>query len=92
MQCKDIPDEPILRFIENHKGDWCFLYGDLRCVVNAMPSGIPEKLILAKMRMLMRRGLIAGCDCGCRGDFTLTKKGQSFLSRLNAEIGKEPEV
>lgn len=32
---------------------------------------IPEKVFLAKSRTLIRRGLIDGCACGCRGDFTI---------------------
>lgn len=33
---------------------------------------IPQKLIIAKARKLIRRGLLTGCYCGCRGDFELT--------------------
>jgi hypothetical protein len=29
----------------------------------------PEKVVLAKARSLVRRGLLLGCPCGCRGDF-----------------------
>lgn len=35
---------------------------------------IPQKLILAKARKLIRRGVLSGCYCGCRGDFMLTDK------------------
>lgn len=31
----------------------------------------PEKVVLAKLRSLIKRGLLAGCACGCRGDFEL---------------------
>lgn len=31
--------------------------------------GAPEKVVLAKARRLIRRGLMDGCVCGCRGDF-----------------------
>lgn len=30
---------------------------------------IPEKVVLAKAKRLIERGLINGCACGCRGDF-----------------------
>lgn len=30
---------------------------------------MPPKLVLAKARKLIRRGLVTGCACGCRGDF-----------------------
>lgn len=30
---------------------------------------IPPKVLLAKARSLLKRGLLGGCGCGCRGDF-----------------------
>ena len=30
---------------------------------------MPLKVVLAKAKALIRRGLITGCACGCRGDF-----------------------
>lgn len=33
------------------------------------PGGIPQKVIRAKAKRLIGRGLINGCACGCRGDF-----------------------
>jgi hypothetical protein len=53
--------------------------------------GLPEKVVLAKMKALKRRGLITGCPCGCRGDFELTKAGDGFLARTN-NIVKELEA
>jgi hypothetical protein len=32
---------------------------------------IPEKIVRAKARALVRRRLIDGCTCGCRGDFEI---------------------
>lgn len=85
MQCKDIADLPILEFVAKHGGIGChwFTSADqewqLRSVRNAMPDLPTEKLALAKMRQLMKRGLVDGCDCGCRGDFELTDKGRAYL-------------
>lgn len=31
--------------------------------------GVPWKVVLAKAKRLVRRDLIDGCTCGCRGDF-----------------------
>lgn len=31
--------------------------------------GVPLKVVLAKARRLINRGVITGCACGCRGDF-----------------------
>lgn len=33
---------------------------------------MPEKVVMAKFKRLERKGLVGGCDCGCRGDWTLT--------------------
>jgi len=71
-QIKDIPDQPILDFIGSWQGEWCFTFTDHdRSVFNAMPAGTPWNLGLAKMRSLIRRKLVNGCGCGCRGDFTI---------------------
>ena len=81
MQCKDIPNRPILEFVAKHGGIGCSWFGDEypRSVSHAMPEGIQSKLVLAKMRMLINSGLVSGCPCGCRGDFELTDKGRSIL-------------
>ena len=81
-QCKDIPDKPIMEFLLKNKGHWCnWYFEDDRDVRNAMPKNLAsEKLILAKMRQLMKRGLVDGCSCGCRGDFEITPKGEEWLS------------
>lgn len=80
MQCKDIPERPILELLLKSGPHWCnWYFGDEYDVRNAMPPGIPEKLILAKMKNLIRRGLVGGCDCGCRGDFVITPKGKAYL-------------
>lgn len=85
MQCKDIPDEPILRFLAQRPGVWHnWYFGDEKDVTQVMPVGTPEKLVLGKMRMLMRRDLVDGCACGCRGDFEITQKGLDFLSLVKA--------
>jgi hypothetical protein len=83
MQCKDIPETPILAFLADHRGEWCHWFDPDRfdrSVRRAMPPGTPEKLALAKMRGLIRRGLVEGCDCGCRGDFEITEKGMDRLA------------
>ena len=88
LQCKHIPDKPVLEFLRNlpyyrpgvqRTGTW--YSGFDNSVDKSMPEGTPEKLVLAKMRSLITKGLVSGCQCGCRGDFELTTKG---LSTLNA--------
>lgn len=86
MQCKDIPDRPILAFLSG-LGRWGTWFecasGELydNSVQNAMPAITPEKLARAKMAMLIRRGLVDGCSCGCRGDYEITEKGLAYLLR-----------
>jgi len=77
MQCKDIADRPLLQFVatrQREKGLW----------VNAWDfeppySDLPDKLFRAKMDTLIRRGLLDGCACGCRGDYEMTDKGIECL-------------
>ena len=86
MQCKDIPTIPILEFVKRHGGIGCNWYGNEyeRSVTHAMPPGIPDKLVLAKMRQLISKGLVDGCPCGCRGDYELTDKGEALLVRAES--------
>lgn len=55
MQCKDIPDKPILEFLNQtpDKGHNWFKGSDLN-VGQATPEDTPDKLLLAKMRQLIR--------------------------------------
>jgi hypothetical protein len=81
VKCKDIPDQPIIQFLASLNGRWANWWTDHPAsVLNAMPVNTPPKLGLAKMRMLMRRNLVDGCNCGCRGDFELTPRGQSMVT------------
>jgi hypothetical protein len=80
MQCKDIPDRPILEWLATRNGRWAHWFSDdENSVRNAMPPGVPDKLVPAKMAMLGRRGLVDGCFCGCRGDYVITEKGREYL-------------
>lgn len=51
----------------------------------AMPPGVPDRLVLAKMEGLIRRGLVQGCTCGCRGDFEITDAGRLAIQKLGGE-------
>jgi len=80
MQCKNINAVPILNHLAKcpHGGTW--YEGFPHSVLHAMPAGTPPKLALAKMRNLIRRGLVDGCGCGCHGGFMLTEKGRGYLA------------
>lgn len=83
MKCKDIADTPILRFLAQRPTTWHnWIFGDEKDVRQAMPANVPNKLVLAKMRMLIRRGLVEGCGCGCRGDFVISDQGLETLGKM----------
>lgn len=78
IQCKDIDEKPILKFLFKNK--ICILHDDYDNSINkSFPYNTPQKLIIAKLYKLVKRGLIDGCCCGCRGDFSITNKGVSYL-------------
>lgn len=84
LQCKDIPTKPILEFVRDHGGIGCVWFkvvpdGFTRSVRLAMPPDLPDNLILAKMSNMIRKGLLDGCPCGCRGDYELAEKGKMWL-------------
>lgn len=76
MQLKDIPDAPILAFLSSldRWATWSS-EGD-NSVLSAMPEGTSEKLACEKMKGMIRRGLVDGCTCGCRGDYVITETGR----------------
>lgn len=84
MKCSDLSDVSILEFLAKHQGRWSTWgawAGNMPTVADAMPPETPEKLQRAKMNQLMKRGLVRGCSCGCRGDYEneITPKGLTFL-------------
>jgi hypothetical protein len=86
MQAKDIPELPILQYLATIPKDRTAARyrtypgsEEVPSIIHAVPAGTPEKVALAKMKALIRRGLVDGCACGCRGDFTITEKGRDSL-------------
>lgn len=94
MQAKDISDISVVEAIRRLRTtDWPIVggrpHGETRWVSimeleQVFPSA-PHKVVLAKARALIRKGLITGCACGCRGDFELTDAGEALQG---AEAGK----
>jgi len=84
MQAKDIPDTDVLnavRAVGDARGGarWCFTWD----LVLYFPS-VPWKVVQAKCKALIRRKLMKGCGCGCRGDFELTEAGRALVADLPA--------
>ncbi|MER7937873.1 MULTISPECIES: hypothetical protein [unclassified Streptomyces] len=80
MQCKDIPDTAVCDAIRRTPGTgapapapWRMRW-DVQAELERTTGPIPERLFLAKMRRLFAKGLVGGCDCGCRGDYHLTEE------------------
>ena len=85
MQCKDIPDEPVLRFLSGPFNDWpvpgwgtWFWADDYKpsnSVANAMPAGTPEKLVADR-----ERAEVAGTELELAqpadGDLELARDGR----------------
>ena len=68
MKASDIDDAAFLRAVQREQvangGGWAMRWD----VAEHFPD-VPEKVLLAKARRLMRRGFLDGCPCGCRGDY-----------------------
>jgi hypothetical protein len=87
MQAKDIPDTLLLGVIRGLMAlssspmRWTFIWDVQRSTERHAP-GVPPKVVMAKIKSLIKRKLLDGCPCGCRGDFVLTAKGEAALEGL----------
>lgn len=79
MKAADIPDATFLDVVRRLNTDVSrnreYMGMELRPPHPAMLwqvtelLAMPEKVVRAKARKLIARGLLDGCPCGCRGDF-----------------------
>jgi hypothetical protein len=49
-------------------------------------DSVPERVLLSKASKVIKRGLVTGCACGCRGDFALTEKGIALLVEHGGDV------
>lgn len=78
MQAKDLDTGVFLRIIDDkEKAEhcWTFYYE----IAEKMQA--PHKVVLAKAAALIKRKLMTGCTCGCRGDFELTAAGEERIAK-----------
>jgi hypothetical protein len=81
---RDIPDEVFLDAVRSARGNWArdwAMVADVRAVLGGLPidqrtyyeevPGVPRKVVIAKAKRLIDRGVMRGCTCGCRGDFEI---------------------
>lgn len=73
LQCKHFSDDTVIDFLKGLQGAASMHPGFNNSVHNAFPLNTPPKLVIAKMKSLVKRGIVKGCACGCRGDFELFK-------------------
>lgn len=45
-------------------------------------AGVHFRVLAAKCKALIRRNLLSGCACGCRGDFEVTETGAAVCSHV----------
>lgn len=76
IQAKDVPLQELLAAVEGEASGWTT---GATWWTLATTLGYPEKVVLARLRAFLRRGLVDGCGCGCRGDFRLTEAGREAM-------------
>lgn len=91
IQAKHVNKLPILEFLAG-LDQWACIFntgaGENRdelfdnSVWHAIPKEVPYKVGRAVMANLIKRGLVNGCTCGCRGDFEITDKGREVLALI----------
>lgn len=75
MQTSQIPEQPIIELLKKNPV-WHTRFRTspqiMPCILDAFPDGTPEKVVMAKLKIMIKRKLINGCTCGCRGDFHIS--------------------
>ncbi len=79
MKASDISD---LRMLDAVKNGTLMPLGASRWTIESLFLEVPPKVVLAKLHALLRRKLITGCACGCRGDFNITEAGTALAEAL----------
>lgn len=76
LQAKNLKRDRVLKAIAevNNSGRWA----NTSDLYRRFPE-FPEKVVLAKLSKLVRRGFIDGCACGCSGGFTILPKAMAWV-------------
>jgi len=82
MKCCDLPDLDVLTAIAATARPLGATFTEVAEALHPFPV----KLVRAKLSKLLRRGLISGCCCGCRGDFFVVAVEQA-LDRMDGSDG-----
>lgn len=74
MQAKDIADEVMIDAIQKTRGrNNVAIWSTIWDIQGELPQ-FPKKVVIAKLRSMVKRKLINGCVCGCRGDFEVLER------------------
>lgn len=68
IAAKDVDDEGVIQAVATIQA---LRHWASRWDIGTFFPGVPEKVMLAKLRRLKRAGKLDGCSCGCRGDFVV---------------------
>lgn len=76
-QAKHVPELPLLRAVAASTGIGAQIWH-----LEVLPEvkRFPYKVVRAKLQQMINSGLVQGCCCGCRGDFTLGPTGRARLA------------
>lgn len=99
MKIRDyfITDQEVLNILADYQGQWAFWCDDNTICVNSEIGNwdtqieiktfckYHKSVLHQKFKSLYRRGLIGGCDCGCRGDFEITDKRLAAIGRVRTK-------
>lgn len=69
VKASDISDEQLLVAVRTVRGRHGALRWSTLWDVQGELAAFPPKVVLAKLRSAVKRGVLKGCACGCRGDF-----------------------
>lgn len=88
LQAKHVDEQKVLALIdriEKEEGRWTLVV-DLEKALE-----LPRKVILAKMAALIKRKVIGGCACGCRGDYSRLEQPAPVAMSLGEQIADQEE-
>lgn len=91
-QAKDVPEDVILRVLNEEPGRWhthrrSMFMASLPEISSEL-AAFPEKVLLAKLRGMLKRGVIDGCGCGCRGDWRVPSPEERRMAALGKAVAE----
>jgi hypothetical protein len=85
VQAKDVPDDVFLTVVRDLRDEQGWSLVPWHLIEPSFPD-VPFKVLLAKARKLVRRGLLDGCACGCSGSFEITYAGSARVTARKIQL------